>query len=246
MEEISYQRYIELCRMKQRFIGHVAGLGTIVRWEPVPVSQDYSPTAPNSLSNGANFPSVVYLPVIIPEKNTPFLNAGQYAGWGGTAASLFPSSDKPLILGSEYVRINNGGTLVRNPNRVFTYGTKTSRLVDNIGRKLFYFSIATDVVAAANNEQSWEQAGLSIGINSTIYTIGMIFPPVGTPLGVIYLIASLGAHDPIAGQKPRYENGVYINPNDNTKVIPTPEKQSPIPYKKSFPPYDPPQIKPKR
>lgn len=245
MEEISYQRYIELCRMKQRFIGHVARLGTIVRWEPVPVSQDYSPTAPNLLSNGANFPSVVYLPVIIPEKtnkSTPFLNAGLYAGWGGTAASVASLSKRPVILGSEYVMINSGGTLVRNTNRTFT---NVGKIAGKVGNGIFGISLLVDGFAYVRGEQSGEQAVTSIVINSCIWGIGYAFPPAGAALGVIYLIASLGAHDPIASEKPRYENGVYINPNDNTKVIPTPEKQTPIPYKKRFPPYDPPQIKPK-
>lgn len=243
MEEISYQRYIELCRMKQRFIGHVAGLGTIVRWEPVPVSQDYSPTAPNSLSNGANFPSVVYLPVIIPEKNTPFLNAGQYAGWGGTAASIASLSKRPILFGSEYIKINSGGTLVRNANRTYT---NTGEIANNVGKRIFQFSVGLDIVAAYREEQSWGQAVFNIVLNYGIMKIGVACPQVGIVLGVVFLTTSLGAHDPIAGEKPRYENGVYINPNDNTKVIPTPEKQSPTPYKKSFPPYDPPQIKPKR
>lgn len=246
MEVISYQRYVEMCRAKQRFVGHVAGLGQVLRWEPVSVSQDYSPTAPCALSNGNTFHTAIYLPVIIPERSvrtTPFLNAGQYAGWGGTAASAASLSNKPLILGSEYVRINSGGTLVRNASRTYT---SVGKIAGSVGDKLFYASIAIDVGAAWHGEQSWKQAGTNIAINYAIMKIGVAYPPVGLVLGIVYLIATTAAHAPISGQKPQYENGVYIHSKDNTKVISAPEKLPPIPKKKTFPAYDPPEIKPKR
>lgn len=246
MDVISYQRYVEMCRAKQRFVGYVAGLGQVLRWEPVSVAQDYSPTAPCSLSNGNTFQTAIYLPVIIPERSvqtTPFLNAGQYAGWGGTAASAASLSNKPLILGSEYVRINSGGTLIRNANRTYT---SVGKIAGSVGDKLFYASVAIDIGAAYKGEQSWKQAGTSIAINYAIMKIGVAYPPVGLALGIIYLIAATAAYAPIPGQKARHENGVYIHPKDNTKVEPVSEKLPPIPKKKIFPAYDPPEINPKR
>lgn len=246
MDVISYQRYVEMCRAKQHFVGYVAGLGQVLRWEPVSVAQDYSPTAPCFLSNGNTFQTAIYLPVIIPERSvqtTPFLNAGQYAGWGGTAASAASLSNKPLILGSEYVRINSGGTLIRNANRTYT---NTGAIAGNIGKRITWFAGGMDIIAASRGEQSWKQAGTSIAINYAIMKIGVAYPPVGLALGIIYLIAATAAHAPIPGQKAQYENGIYIHPKDNTKVEPVSEKLPSIPKKKIFPAYDPPEINPKR
>lgn len=246
MEVISYQRYVEMCRGKQRFVGYVAGLGQVLRWEPVSVSQDYSPTAPCALSNGNTFHTAIYLPVIIPERSvqtTPFLNAGKYAGWGGTIASIVSLSKRPVILGSEYVMINSGGTLVRNANRTYT---SVGKIAGKVGTKIFAVSLLIDGFAYVRGEQSGEQAITSIVINSCIWGIGYACPPIGAVLGIIYLIATTAAHAPISGQKPQYENGVYIHPKDNTNVVSTPEKLPLIPKKKTFPAYDPPEIKPKR
>lgn len=244
MDVISYQQYVEMSRAGERFVGHVAGLGQVLRWEPVSVTQDYSPTAPCTSSNGNIFHTMKYLPVIIPEpsvQTTPFLNAGEYAGWGGTAASAASLSNKSILVGSEYVKINSGGTLVRNLNRQTTVG----KIAGSTGTWLYGTSVVLDAFAAANNEQTWEQAFYNFSINSVIYGIGYFCPPAGLAVGLLYLIFN-DSRNHIAQQEKKSENGVYIHPNDNTKIQPVQEKLPPIPKKKTFPAYDPPEIKPKQ
>jgi len=133
----------------------------------------------------------------------------------GVAKSFEAMSSVPVILGPEYIVVNQGGTIVRNPDRVFT--TKGD-IASKVGRNLFFFGIAVDVGLATAGVQSWEKAGVNIAINTGIYVVGLACPPLGAALGLTYLFINLISTTPVASSGTYEEIHKSITPADNTRV----------------------------
>ena len=113
--------------------------------------------------------------------------------------SLAPS--KNVILGPEYIR-TPAGPLIRNTNRVYT---TTGKIAANVGKKLFVVGVVVDVGLAAAGAQTWEEAGVSIAINTGIYIIGMVCPPLGVALGTIHFLNSIFGGGPVGVVENNYE-----------------------------------------
>lgn len=133
----------------------------------------------------------------------------------GIAKTYQSSSTIPVTLGSKYIKINEGGTLVRNPNRVYT---TEGKLATKAGRRIFWTGVIIDAALVATGEQTIEDAAINTGINAGILIIGHFCPPLGVALGVTYLIYSF-IDKPNIGYIPSYEElHGSIAPADNTRV----------------------------
>lgn len=83
------------------------------------------------------------------------------SGTGGTLSTAASLYDKPLTFGSEYIIINEGGTIVRNTNRVYT---STGKIATNIGTGIFYASVFTDIAGFATGGQTAGETAGNIAI----------------------------------------------------------------------------------
>jgi len=133
----------------------------------------------------------------------------------GIAKTYQSASTVPVTLGSKYIAVNKGGTLVHNPNRVYT--TK-GQIASKLGRKFFYTGVVIDAALVVAGEQTLEDAAINTAINAGILIIGNFCPPLGVVLGAAYLIYSF-IDKPDTSNLPTYEEiHGSIAPADNTRV----------------------------
>lgn len=123
-------------------------------------------------------------------------------------------SQKPIVIGEKYIQINRQGTLVRNPNRVYT--TK-GEVAKGVGRKIYFAGLIIDTALWISGKQTFSEAALNMGVNTGIYIIGAYCPPVGIALGILWFITSVSKRPYIS--PPSYEeiHGT-ITPADATRV----------------------------
>lgn len=133
----------------------------------------------------------------------------------GNVKTYQSASKVPVTLGSKYVAVNKGGTLVRNPNRVHT--TK-GELATKAGQKLFMLGVLIDAALVVAGRQSFEEAVANSVINMGILYIGGICPPLGIVLGVGYLVISFANTEDYASPGSYEEMHGSIAPADNTRV----------------------------
>ena len=77
-----------------------------------------------------------------PTKGSKFIKGlKSISGIGGTIATGASLYDKPLTLGSKYIIINEGGTIVHNMNRIYT---STGKIASKIGNGFFYGTLLFD------------------------------------------------------------------------------------------------------
>ena len=138
------------------------------------------------------------------------------SGTGGTLSTAASLYDKPLTFGSEYIIINEGGTIVRNTNRVYT---STGKIATNIGTGIFYASVFTDIAGFATGgqtagETAGETAG-NIAINTIIWRVGMKSPQTALATGLALMIFA-PVPPAIVGS-----GGPAIIAPDNTRIIKT-------------------------
>lgn len=132
----------------------------------------------------------------------------------GIANSFEQLSQKPIVIGEKYIQINRQGTLVRNPNRVYT--TK-GEVAKGVGRKIYFAGLIIDTALWISGKQTFSEAALNMGVNTGIYIIGAYCPPVGIALGILWFITSVSKRPYIS--PPSYEeiHGT-ITPADATRV----------------------------
>lgn len=118
------------------------------------------------------------------------------------------------VIGEKYIQINRQGTLVRNPNRVYT--TK-GEVAKGVGRKIYFAGLIIDTALWISGKQTFSEAALNMGVNTGIYIIGAYCPPVGIALGILWFITSVSKRPYIS--PPSYEeiHGT-ITPADATRV----------------------------
>ena len=105
-------------------------------------------------------------------------------GLGGTAATVVSMYDRPITFGSKYLKINSGGTIIRNPNRIFT---STTKIANKIGRNLYGISVVLDGIAVVSGKQTVSQAIVGISVNSGIYLLGTYCPPAAIVTGLFIM-----------------------------------------------------------
>lgn len=120
--EITLQQFEAMCQNRQLHNGYVEGLGCVFWRSRYVISSDTTSTE--------SFSTPFYeLVVIKDEKNIEsglqplegLIDKGTTAlSLYGIANSFEQLSQKPIVIGEKYIQINRQGTLVRNPNRVYT------------------------------------------------------------------------------------------------------------------------------
>lgn len=241
---ISLEEFEILCRMGHRYEGYVEGLGCVY-WVPkyvqLPLSGIPSQTPYNTL-RGSQFPVDLYELVVVKDaknsdKGIEALLSVKKIGIDvlslyGIAKSIESMSTKPVTVGSKYIQVNPQGTIRHNPN--IKYTTKGA-IAKGVGRKIFGLGIIIDVVSAASGEQTWEQAGINVAVNTAIYAIGISCPPAAIVLGIAWFIissSSPGSHMSVATYEEIHGS---ITPPDNTKVVRSVDY---LPLKQSRPVYE--------
>ena len=134
------------------------------------------------------------------------------SGTGGTLSTAASLYDKPLTFGSEYIIINEGGTIVRNTNRVYT---STGKIATNIGTGIFYASVFTDIAGFATGGQTAGETAGNIAINTIIWRVGMKSPQTALATGLALMIFA-PVPPAIVGS-----GGPAIIAPDNTRIIKT-------------------------
>lgn len=214
--EITLQQFEAMCQNRQLHNGYVEGLGCVFWRSRYVISSDTTSTE--------SFSTPFYeLVVIKDEKNIEsglqplegLIDKGTTAlSLYGIANSFEQLSQKPIVIGEKYIQINRQGTLVRNPNRVYT--TK-GEVAKGVGRKIYIAGLVIDTALWISGKQTFSEAALNMGVNTGIYIIGSYFPPVGIALGVLWFITSVSKRPYIS--PPSYEeiHGT-ITPADATRV----------------------------
>lgn len=134
------------------------------------------------------------------------------SGLGGTLATAASLYDKPLTFGPKYIKINEGGTLIRNTNRIYT---STSGIANYIGKNIYWLSIGANALGYATGSQSaWETVG-NMSINTAIYSIGMKSPQTALVLGFGLMIFT-----PVPPVTVGNDGPMLIAP-DNTRIVKT-------------------------
>ena len=134
------------------------------------------------------------------------------SGTGGTLSTAASLYDKPLTFGSEYIIINEGGTIVRNTNRVYT---STGKIATNIGTGIFYASVFTDIAGFATGGQTAGETAGNIAINTIIWRVGMKSPQTALATGLALMIFAPVPPAIVGSGSP-----AIIAP-DNTRIIKT-------------------------
>lgn len=215
--KITLQQFEQMCQNRQLYNGYVEGLG-YVYWKPrYVISSDTTSSEP--------FSTPFYELVVV--KDTKNANCGlkplkRLMDTGTTALSLYgiansfeQLSQKPVVVGEKYIQINQQGTLIKNPNRVYT--TK-GKIAAGVGRKIFIAGVIIDAGLYISGEQTFSEAALNIGVNTGIYLIGLAYPPAGIVLGILWFITSFSKSP--YNPSPSYEemHGT-IAPADATRVV---------------------------
>lgn len=117
-----------------------------------------------------------------------------------------------MTFGSEYIIINEGGTIVRNTNRVYT---STGKIATNIGTGIFYASVFTDIAGFATGGQTAGETAGNIAINTIIWRVGMKSPQTALATGLALMIFA-PVPPAIVGS-----GGPAIIAPDNTRIIKT-------------------------
>ena len=214
--EITLQQFEAMCQNRQLHNGYVEGLGCVFWRSRYVISSDTTSTE--------SFSTPFYeLVVIKDEKNIEsglqplegLIDKGTTAlSLYGIANSFEQLSQKPIVIGEKYIQINRQGTLVRNPNRVYT--TK-GEVAKGVGRKIYFAGLIIDTALWISGKQTFSEAALNMGVNTGIYIIGAYCPPVGIALGILWFITSVSKRPYIS--PPSYEeiHGT-ITPADATRV----------------------------
>lgn len=162
----------------------------------------------------------------VKEKKGTFLatlsNVNTGAGFIASTAELF---DKEIILGSKYIKINAGGTVVNNPNRTFT---TVKNVASKVGKRILAASYFFDLWAFLAGEKTITEATLNSLINTGIYIVGCAYPPAGIIMGLAYLSMSGGRPEAVESNYEKIHG--TITPRDNTKVT-IPQKLLPTRYR---------------
>jgi hypothetical protein len=247
MPTISLKEFEILCQNRQRYEGYVEGLG-YVYWVPkyfqLPVSGLPSQTPYNTPRDSQFTIDLYELVVVKDEKNADkgieglrsLKNIGVDAlSLYGIAKSIESMSTKPITLGSEYIQVNPQGTVKYNLNR---NRTTTEKIAKGVGNKILGLGIIVDLSLAAVKEQTWEEAGINIAVNTGIWAVGTyICPPAAVVLGIAWFIlsSSSGNHIPLRWT---YEELHGSNaPADKTRVakrLPPVESSKPVYEQKQY------------
>lgn len=229
---ITLQEFEIMCQKQQLYTGFVEDLG-YVYWVSRYVISPNTSSSNSFCSSQPTISTPFYeLIVIKSEENenrgleplTGLINTGKDAlSLYGIVNSFEQLSTKPVIIGEKYIQINPQGTLVRNSNRVFT--TK-GKIAAGIGRKIFIAGIIVDTTLWATGEQSFSEAAINVGVNTGIYIIGGVCPPVGIVLGILWFITSCSKRVHITAESYREIHG-SVTPADATRVV-IPQHYSPI------------------
>jgi|GEM_PF-747548 hypothetical protein len=146
-------------------------------------------------------------------------------------------STTPVTLGAKYLQINPQGTIIHNPNRVYT--TKGA-IAGGLSKRILGVGVIVDWTKVATGQQSWQKATVNTAVNIGIYAIGTVCPPAAIVLGIAWFIISSspqpkscqGSYEEIHGSicpavstrvvKPyiqpiQIKNGKSINPSYNAK-----------------------------
>lgn len=219
---ISLHEFENLCKKGDRYTGYVDGLGYVF-WNEKHIV--YEETNPNSFPSTNRYVNDFYELVVVKdaenaERGLRPLNNLKDVGVNalsiyGIANSIEQLSTKKVIVGAEYIQINSQGTLMRNPNRIYT--TK-GELATKVGRKILGVGIVVDLGLAAIGEQTWSQAGINIGVNVGIYLVGSACPPLGIVLGIAWFIHSVAHSEPRITHVNYEELHGSITPPDATRV----------------------------
>lgn len=145
----------------------------------------------------------------------------------GSYKTYQSASTAPVILGAEYLRINKGGTLVRNANRVYT---TEGKVAGKLANKLAFYGVLIDLtgtivksidpnLSSYENKKNWFDFGTNTAVTVGIYIIGTLSPPIAAFLGVSYLVFSIFSEKPTGYIETDYVKiHGSIAPADNTKV----------------------------
>lgn len=166
--EITLQQFEAMCQNRQLHNGYVEGLGCVFWRSRYVISSDTTSTE--------SFSTPFYeLVVIKDEKNIEsglqplegLIDKGTTAlSLYGIANSFEQLSQKPIVIGEKYIQINRQGTLVRNPNRVYT--TK-GEVAKGVGRKIYFAGLIIDTALWISGKQTFSEAALNMGVNTGIY-----------------------------------------------------------------------------
>lgn len=225
MNKISAEVFHAFCTSGQMYEGEVEGLG-YVSWIPR-YKSSFDSGLPSQTSyntpQNAKFVLDYYEMVVTKKSNNPEqeskgikiltdigVNAVTLYSIGKTYESM---SNIPVVQGPDYVQVNRGGTVVRNPNKTFT--TK-GKIAAKVGKKLFVFSLLIDPALAFMGYQSWEKAITNMVVNTGIFLVGCVSAPLGVVLGVGWLMKNDG-HKTNPGTYEEIHG--TICPPDNTAVV---------------------------
>lgn len=152
--EITLQQFEAMCQNRQLHNGYVEGLGCVFWRSRYVISSDTTSTE--------SFSTPFYeLVVIKDEKNIEsglqplegLIDKGTTAlSLYGIANSFEQLSQKPIVIGEKYIQINRQGTLVRNPNRVYT--TK-GEVAKGVGRKIYIAGLVIDTALWISGKQTF-------------------------------------------------------------------------------------------
>lgn len=212
---ITLQQFESMCQKRQLYTGYVEGLG-YVYWKPRYVISDATSTD--------IFSTPFYELIVIKDANNTDSGLKPLKGLidgGTTALSLYgivnsfeQLSQTPVIIGDKYIQINRQGTLVRNPNRVYT--TK-GNIAKGVGRKIFFAGVLIDMALWIFGQQTFSEALLNAGVNTGIYIVGLASAPAGIALGILWFITSLSKRSYVSSQNYEEIHGT-IAPADATRV----------------------------
>lgn len=212
---ITLQQFESMCQKRQLYTGYVEGLG-YVYWKPRYVILDATFTDTSS--------TPFYELIVIKDANNT--DSGlkplkRLINGGTTVLSLYSIvnsfeqlSQTPVIIGDKYIMINSQGTLVRNPNRVYTTKGNIAKVV---GRKIYFAGAIIDTALWFGGEQTFSEAALNVGVNTGIYLVGLVSAPAGIILGILWFITSSSKRTYVSSQNYEEIHGT-IAPADATRV----------------------------
>ncbi len=226
---ITLQEFENLCRKRQLYTGYVQGLGYVF-WRQR--SAFFTTGLPSTNQYSTPFYELVVIKDV-KNANTGLAPLRGLISTGTSALSLYgiansieQLSTKPVIVGGKYIQINPQGTLVRNPNRVFT---TRGKIATKVGRKILGAGIIIDTALWLAGEQNFTDAATNVGVSVGIYIIGDICPPAGIVLGILWFIISSSKRSFIPAKSYEEIHGT-ITPADATRVV-RPHYDYSIPFK---------------
>jgi len=226
MFRISFEEFVQKCLSHQRYTGYVEGLG-YVYWKPYHLLYDKrEEMSIDSTPHPSHYTIDFYELMIIRESKDSDAKieqlkrikdiASDALSYYGAINSVQQLSNKPVIIGPDYIQINRQGTLVRNRNKKIT--TK-GKIAGRIGNKLTVAGIFLDGITWVwGNKEEKQEAAVNIAVNVGLYAIGAVCPPAGAVLGILWFILTTFRTDPRASQGSYEQIHGSITPADATNV----------------------------